>query len=297
MTASPLIFSIVIPTYRRPAQLRDCLAALTRLEYPRVQFEVIVVDDGSGDPPSDLVASFLDRLEITLTSQTHGGPGAARNTGAQSARGRYLALTDDDCLVTPHWLSVLQARLQDMPQALVGGRTINAYPENLYSAVSQRLTDGLYAYYDCHPRSLRFFTSNNLAVARSMFLEVGGFDPTFPMAAGEDREFCARWVRHGYRLISEACAVIHHRHWLTLRSFWKQQFGYGRGAYRFRQACARGGQEGHKVGREFLRHVVRTCFQTSGLRNGCLAATLIAASQAAIVAGIAAESVVDRKSA
>ncbi|TKB71938.1 MAG: glycosyltransferase [Nitrospira sp.] len=295
--SSSLTFSIVIPTYRRPSQLGDCLAALTGLDFAREQFEVIVVDDGSGNPPSDLVASFRNRLEITLTSQTHGGPGAARNTGAQMARGRYLALTDDDCLVTPHWLSALQARLNHMPQALVGGRTINAYPDNLYSTVSQRLTDSLYAYYDSHPRSLRFFTSNNLAVARSMFLEVGGFDPTFPLAAGEDREFCARWVRHGHMLVSEDRAVIHHRHWLTMRSFWKQQFWYGRGAYRFHQACVRGRQEGHKVGRDFLGHVIRTCFRTSGLRNGCLAATLMAASQAAIVAGMAAESLLDRKSA
>lgn len=297
MTASPPTFSIVIPTYRRPAQLGDSLAAMTRLEYPREQFEVIIVDDGSGNPPSDLVASFRNRLEITLTSQTHDGPGVARNTGAQMARGRFLAFTDDDCLVTPHWLPALQARLNHMPQALVGGRTINAYPDNLYSTVSQLLTDNLYAYYDRHPRSLQFFTSNNLAVARSMFLDAGGFDATFPLAAGEDREFCARWVRHGHMLVSEKSAVIYHRHWLTLQSFWKQQFGYGRGAYRFHQACARGRQEGHKVGRDFLGHAIRTCFRTSGLRNGCLAATLMAASQVAIVAGIAAESLLDRKSA
>lgn len=295
--SSSLTFSIVIPTYRRPAQLGDCLAALTGLDFPREQFEVIVVDDGSDHPLNDLVASFQNHLNVRLLSQPHRGPSMARNTGARAAQGIFLAFTDDDCLVAPTWLTALHVRLKAMPQALVGGHTINAYPDNLYSTVSQRLTDSLYAYYDSHPRSLRFFTSNNVAVARSMFLEVGGFDPTFPLAAGEDREFCARWVRHGHMLVSEERAVIHHRHWLTLRSFWKQQFGYGRGAYRLHQACVRGRQEGHKIGRDFLGHAIRTCFRTSGLRNGCLAATLMAASQAAIVAGMAAESLLDRKSA
>lgn len=289
MRGAPPIFSIIVPTYRRPEQLRECLHSLTNLDYPGDRFEVIVVDDASPIPPREVVGEFHGRFPVRLLEQRHGGPAVARNTGARAAQGDWLAFTDDDCLVAPTWLTALHTRLNTMPDALVGGCTVNAYPDNLYSTVSQLLTDGLYAYFESHPQSLRFFTSNNLAMARSRFLEVGGFDETFPLAAGEDREFCARWMRHGYQLASEERAVVRHRHWLTLRSFWRQQFGYGRGAYRFHQACIRHGEEGYKVSREFFSAVVRQGFRTSGVRAGCLITTLLATAQAAILAGMTAE--------
>src|SRR5438552_18931735 len=97
-------FSIIVPTYKRPAQLAACLQAIARLDYPRDGFEVIVVNDGSQAPPQALIASFKDRLDMTLLKQAHAGPGAARNTVAAKARGKSIAFTDDDCLPGPDWL-------------------------------------------------------------------------------------------------------------------------------------------------------------------------------------------------
>src|SRR5437867_3420967 len=85
------VFSIVVPTYRRPKQLAACLQALAKLDYARERFEVIVVDDGSTTPPEAVVTSFQDRLQVTLVLQPHAGSAAARNTGAERARGEYLA--------------------------------------------------------------------------------------------------------------------------------------------------------------------------------------------------------------
>ena len=58
------IFSIVIPTYRRHGALSACLESLTRLDYVRSRFEVIVVSDGDEDPPRAIVDAFRDRLEV-----------------------------------------------------------------------------------------------------------------------------------------------------------------------------------------------------------------------------------------
>jgi glycosyltransferase involved in cell wall biosynthesis len=79
-------FSIVIPSYRRPRQLAECLRALSRLEYPRDRFEVIVVDDGGDAPLDEVVAPFGSNLSLTLIRQPNAGPAAARNLG-RSARG------------------------------------------------------------------------------------------------------------------------------------------------------------------------------------------------------------------
>jgi glycosyltransferase involved in cell wall biosynthesis len=290
-------WTIIVPTYERPDRLRDCLASLSRLTYPCDRFEVIVVDDGSRTSPTEVVASWRAQLQIRLVAQEHAGPAAARNKGAEAARGTFLAFTDDDCLVTPDWLDRLETRLRESPWTAVGGRTVNAYPDNLCSTVSQLITDVLYAYQAGRPGFFRFVTSNNFAVPRAVFLEIGGFDPSFPLAAGEDREFCARWVRGGYRLVTEEGAVVYHRHWLTLSGFWRQQFGYGRGAYRFHRACARGNLTSHCVGPDFLGHLLRSCFNVPGFSNRCLAATLLAASQAAIATGMAVERLSARRSA
>lgn len=98
------LFSIIIPTYGRPEQLARCLDAITRLEYPRSAFEVIVVDDGSEMSPEDTVRHFELSIEVKLFIQEHAGPAAARNKGAREAKGQFLAFTDDDCKPSPEWL-------------------------------------------------------------------------------------------------------------------------------------------------------------------------------------------------
>ncbi len=62
-------FSIIIPTYNRPGELESSLEAICNLDYPRDCFEVIVADDGSINPPSDIVSSFSGRLDIKLITQ------------------------------------------------------------------------------------------------------------------------------------------------------------------------------------------------------------------------------------
>ena len=100
-------FSIIIPTYQRPAQLEQCLLAITRLDYPVTQFEVVVVDDGSREHPEKIVAPFAARLSVTLLKADHNGPAAARNIGAARAKGEFLVFTDDDCLPLTNWLQIL----------------------------------------------------------------------------------------------------------------------------------------------------------------------------------------------
>ena len=235
MAAAAPFFSIIVPTYRRPAQLAACLEAMTHLDYPANRFEVIVVDDGSDAPPEATMTTVRDRLDATLLIAPHRGPAAARNAGAARAKGDVLAFTDDDCAPTTIWLQAFADRLGPSRDCAVGGRTVNALSENLYSTASQLLIDYLYAYYNAETAQARFFTSNNLAVPADGFREVGGFDVTFPLPAAEDREFCDRWVNRGHRLVYAPDAVIRHAHSLTMRRFWRQHFDYGRGAFHFHQ--------------------------------------------------------------
>jgi GT2 family glycosyltransferase len=220
--------SIVVPTHERPGALAGCLEALAELDYPCDRFEVIVVDDGSQTSLGRLVDAFRARLTVTLLRQERAGPAAARNTGARHAQGEFIAFTDDDCHPARGWLDALSSRFQCAPQAAIGGQTINGREGNRYCLTSSLIVDYIYHY---HLRANSpFFASNNFAVPTEAFRAVGGFDPAFPLAAGEDREFCARWLRQGRSMLFAPEAVVYHAQDLSFRGFWRQQSNYGRAA-------------------------------------------------------------------
>jgi glycosyltransferase involved in cell wall biosynthesis len=285
MTDTPN-FSIVIPTYNRPAQLAVCLQACARLDYPRDRFEVIVVDDGGTTPLDEIVTRFHGMLTLKLLRQENTGPAAARNRGASEARGEFLAFTDDDCSPAPKWLQALTAQFVASPDCAVGGQTLNALPHNLYSTASQLLIAYLFSYYNAIPHAARFFPSSNLAFPTKEFRAIGGFDVTYPRAAAEDRELCDRWLHHGYRMIYAAEAMVYHAHDLTFRTFLRQHFHYGQGALYFRQVRARRGQDRVKVEPPaFYFNMLRYPFVTARGCNALIMMLLLVVTQVANAAG------------
>ena len=283
MTSLPT-FSIVIPTYNRPARLVSCLAALAALDYPLDRFEVIVVDDGSGTPTVTKSVAGRNSIDVKLVTQSHAGPATARNTGAALARGDYLAFTDDDCMPEADWLRALAARFVKAHDHLIGGRTINALPTNPYSSATQLLIDCLYEWNAAHGAAA-FFASNNLAVPTGLFRAQGGFHPGFPLAAGEDREFCRRWARSGQMTYAPE-AVVHHAHPLTALSFWRQHFTYGRGAFHFYSLGARSQAERDRATPlSFYLKLVAFPLSRAGTQRRLVQALLLFLAQTATVAG------------
>lgn len=235
-------FSVIIPTRNRPQPLARCLAALAQQNYPRAQFETLVVDDGGDQSLVATLVPFQSAIQIALLEQKRAGPAAARNLGAARATGTFLAFTDDDCAPEPEWLNALEAELSAHPGSAVGGLTRNALTENIYATASQLLIHYLYTYYNRDPQCARFIASNNFALPRSQFLALGGFDVSFPRAAAEDRDFCDRWLRRGYQLVYSPDAVVSHASALTWKYFLRQHWGYGQGAWHFHQARAQRGE-------------------------------------------------------
>jgi glycosyltransferase involved in cell wall biosynthesis len=240
-----LDISIIVPTRNRRGKIEKCLRALADQTYPHDRFEVIVVDDGSDAPLSTTILPFCAHMQLRLVEQKNAGPARARNAGAKHAAGRLLVFTDDDCEPTPGWLAALYGQFLRWPDRAIGGETINALPENAYSSASQLLVDYLYEYYgagaagaDGTAAGPPFFTSNNLAVPAALFHDVGEFDSSFPLAGGEDREFCDRWQERGYRLLRAPDAIVRHSHRLSFATFWRQHMNYGRGAFHLRKARA-----------------------------------------------------------
>lgn len=226
-------FSIIIPTYARPGRVRNCLASIAQLTYPRDRFEVIVADDGSPQPPDGEVAEFAGEFRLSVQRQENAGPGAARNLGARCATGEFLAFTADDCAPHPNWLEALAEALQRHPGRLIGGTIEHGLPQSACATASHLLIDFLYRHYNPRAGQARFFTPNNMAVPANRFREIGGFDDTIG-ATGEDRELCHRWLARGWEMTSAPAAVVRHTHPLTLAGFLRQQYAYGAGSARHR---------------------------------------------------------------
>jgi GT2 family glycosyltransferase len=276
-------FTVIIPTYGRPKQLKDCLDSVADLAYDRDGFEAVVVDDGSRTSLEEIVIAFRKRINIRLLRQENSGPAAARNRGAEESGGKYLAFTDDDCKPSRQWLTRLEEALNPDPEILVAGRTVNDLPDNTYSTASQLITEFLYSYYN--KESARFIASNNMALSREQFHRVGGFDTAFPLAAAEDREFCDRYLHLGYKTVYAPEAIVRHAHPLTLDKFVRQHFNYGQGAHRFHNIRAGRSREGMKI--EPVNFYTGLLFYpwNTPCRNKTFLSLLMALSQAANVVG------------
>ena len=225
-------FSIIIPTFNRPGGLHRCLASLAALHYPRDRFEVIIVDDGSTPP----AAPEAEGLNLKIIRQINRGPAAARNLGVAHSSGEMLAFIDDDCAPRPDWLLSMDSAAVRSPEALLGGKTINGCSRNLYASVNQLLVHTVTGWLRENNSPLQFFPSNNLAAPADEFRQMGGFDPRFPAAAGEDRDLCGRWKASGRTLVEVPQACIEHYHPQTLASFLAMHFRYGRGAAQLHRA-------------------------------------------------------------
>ncbi len=245
--------SVVVPTFGRPA-VRQCVEALLAQTLP--DLEILVVDDGGTPAAADTLAG-IDDPRLRVLRQDNAGPAAARNRGAAEARADLLAFTDDDCRPAGDWLAKLHAAWQQTPDAMVGGWTVNALPRNGFSEASQVVVDFMYERLNADADDAAFVTSNNMALSRDAFTAQGGFDASYPLAAGEDREWCRRWRAAGHKIRLVREARVDHYHHLTLPKLWRQHVGYGRGGRHFRDTAAGSDDGAFRFPRDHVGLVLR----------------------------------------
>ena len=271
MTAVPPL-CVVVPTRDRPAALGRCLAAL-QLQTAR-DLEVIVVDDASEDAVA--VAATVAAGDARLVRGAGRGPAAARNAGARAARAPIVCFTDDDCAPAPVWAAALAQRIAEGAAASAGATRAAAGQSpaaTAAQAITNHLTeDGL----DRSTGRQAFAPTCNLACRTDVLLTLP-FDERYPLAAGEDRDWCARLLAAGHTLVHAPGALVDHHQELSAAAFWRRQVRYGHGAYRF-----------HRTGGPGLAHprfyvgLVRR-----GFSAGPAAGVLVCAAQVATAIGMA----------
>lgn len=254
-----LAVSVIIPTYERAKQLEACLRSFLDLDFAGSEWELIVVNDGGSSSFARIDHELKARLPLTMTEISNSGPATARNHGARLATGEILAFTDDDCRIHPRWLHSFTERFRDPQWSGVGGRTLDLHPESVVSQANHCHLGFLSEYMRDPSGNMLLLPSNNVAYRRDVFERFGGFDTTFPLAAGEDFEICLRMVASGLRLGLETDAMIWHDHATTTLGYVRQHFRHGRGAGRIRRAMERldGGRPKKAREKRYFRDLAR----------------------------------------
>jgi len=273
--------SVVVPTRDRPASLTRCLAALAAQDAG--ELELLVLDDGLRRPARnrDVLAAAP---EARLIRGPGHGPAAARNLGVRACRGDVVLFCDDDCVPAPGWARTLAQATSRAGAA--AGRTIVPPGAAAFIRASQAITNHLRdVSLDHRTGRLCFAPSCNLGVARELARRIP-FDETYPLAAGEDRDWCVRATAAGWAPLFEPTALIVHRPELDARSFVSQQFRYGRGAARFRGRRGAGEPPG-------LRRLPAPSFYAKlvwrASRDGAGVAALVLAAQVVTASGVMVE--------
>jgi glycosyltransferase involved in cell wall biosynthesis len=172
--------SVVIPTYKRPELLIDCLKSLCKQSINKADFEVIVVSDGPDCETLLALLPWLKKKEIQLSylqTPLKQGPAAARNMGWKNAKSPVIAFTDDDCLPDSNWLSAILEHFNHEADLAISGKT--------YVPVSDHPTD--FAWNMARLENAEFITAN-CACTKKVLIKAGGFDERFKLAWREDSD-------------------------------------------------------------------------------------------------------------
>lgn len=206
MSAQPAV-SVVVPTRDRASYLRVCLASLAAQQLAE-PFEVVVVDDGSTDD----TPAVAERAAADLVSLRGGrGPNAARNAGVARARASLVAFVDDDVEAPPGWLAAVLEGTRRHPEADAFGGPIRARIEGPSPRSCGREPPPITTLdLGSEDHETERVWGANMAVRRSAFERIGGFDDGLPQF-GEEEEWLIRLRAAGGRVMYLGAAGLDHR--------------------------------------------------------------------------------------
>jgi glycosyltransferase involved in cell wall biosynthesis len=222
-----MFFSIIIPLYNRPQEIKELLETLTMQTYKN--FEVLVIEDGSKDDAEAIVKSFAGQLDLKYFVKENAGQGFARNYAFERAKGDYFIIFDSDCLIPEDYLEIVNNSLTENWLDAYGGPDA-AHPSFTptqkaisYAMTSPFTTGGIRGNKkgigQFHPRSF------NMGISRQVWEKAGGFIIT---RSGEDIEYSIRIHKMGFKIGLIPRAKVYHKRRTNFLQFYKQLHFFGR---------------------------------------------------------------------
>lgn len=184
--------SVIIPTYNRAPLLKRAIESVLKQSFD--DFELIVVDDASPDNTPDVVESINDgRIRYIRLKKNSGGP-VARNTGIKKARGRFIALLDDDDEWLPHRLELQVKKFEEISRefgVVYGGfYYVSQHDGRILGKRLPKVRGDVYP----HLLKENFIGSPTLLIRRECFKRAGLFDTT--LTSSQDWDMWLRIARY-----------------------------------------------------------------------------------------------------
>jgi peptidoglycan/xylan/chitin deacetylase (PgdA/CDA1 family)/GT2 family glycosyltransferase len=212
--------SIVIPTRNRPGMLRRCISAVVGQTGLTERLELVVVVDGADPVTEQMLGSLELPFPLRVVVQEHARQAAARNRGVSEAKGQYVLFLDDDVVAQEGLVAAHLAALRGGDSVVAIGRIDRHLPSRSSRWLRAR-ERGWQSHYDRLAAGRKVLFSDcyggNLALGRSAFLDIGGFD--LDLVPEEDVEFGHRAEQAGMRLVYVPDAVACEEEHETLRQF------------------------------------------------------------------------------
>ncbi len=227
-------YSIIVPAYSRPGEVRGLLDSLLELDYE--DFDIIIADNSPDESLKQVVQPYSDKLPLTYLYERGLGAGAARNLGAGHARGDFVVFIDSDCTVPPHYLKTVDEQLGKSGADAYGGpdRAADDFT-NRQKAISYAMTSlfttggirgGKHHAGQYQPRSF------NMGVRRDVFNRTGGFRN---LKVSEDIDLSIRLRELGCSIVLIGEAYVYHKRRSTFGKFFRQVSAFGRGRWILRR--------------------------------------------------------------
>ena len=199
-----IFFSVVIPTYERPDDIRICLNSLSEeIQQGSPTYEIIVSDDSKSAESRRMVESEFPTVFWAKGKQN--GPAGNRNAGVDRAKGQWIVFLDDDCIAQEDYLNAYANTIVNQPDIQVfEGRIFADRPRRTWAEGCRENSHG------------GMLWTSNLCISRSLFYEIGKFDERFKVAY-EDVEFAHRLKQRKTKTAFISDAAVCHP-WRSLRS-------------------------------------------------------------------------------
>jgi GT2 family glycosyltransferase len=216
--------SVIIPTYHDWQRLSLCLERV-RNALPADRFtEVIVVDNAAVHDVPGYVSVFPG---LKIIHEPRPGSYAARNRGAEVARGEWLAFTDSDCIPSGSWLTGALQVVAETNCDAIGGK-ISIFKPSDGHEIAYMYEKKTAFNQEVHVPAGRCVTAN-FFVKRSVFSKLKGFDAS--MKSGGDWEFSSRLVKQGCKLVYGENVLVWHPSRSSLKDIFKKQRRLTAGGY------------------------------------------------------------------
>ena len=219
-------FSVIIPVYNRPDEVRELLESLSKQTLK--DFEVLLIEDGSVNRCDTVAQEFDKDLNICYFYKENSGRSLTRNYGMERASGEYLIFFDSDCIIPERYFEIVKARLEeDYVDGFGGPDAAHTSFSNLQKAISYSMTSffttgGIRG----GKKGMEKFTPRtfNMGFSKEVYKRVGGFKDMF----GEDIDLSLRIQKAGFHTVLIRDAFVYHKRRVSFRSFYRQVSVFGR---------------------------------------------------------------------